>query len=261
MCEQVLLCEDSMEGILNGVYEAYRMKKEKGIESHDLIHLATKAPDTYRLFTEYSTLETNEENADKVIHTIRSRLGEESYYQLCLAMLSDFEEKADAVYHTIVLGLRKNDRNVMDNLGEEWVQKAFQYARASSNELGHMIQFTRFQELEGGILYAKIRVKHHILPFLMPHFADRLPAENFIIYDEATDTYGLHPKFRPWYLAQGVELDRDKLKATAAEKEYQELFRRFCKSIAIESRMNKKLQISHLPLRFRPNMTEFSDIL
>lgn len=257
MCEQVLICEDSMEGILNGVYEAYSLKKEKGIESHDLIHLVTKSPDTYRLFTEYRTLETNYENAGKVINTIRSRLGEETYYRLCLAMLSCFEEKADAVYHTIVLGLRMNDRSVMDRLGEEWVQRAFQYARASSNELGHMIEFTRFMELEGGILYAKINVKHHILPFLMPHFADRLPAESFIIYDENTDTYGLHPRLKPWYLAQGVEFDRDKLKTTAAEEEYQELFKRFCKSIAIESRTNKKLQTSFLPLRFRPNMTEF----
>lgn len=258
MCEQVLICEDSIEGILNGVYEAYRLKKENQIESHDLIHLVTKSPDTYRFFTEYTTLETNCENADKVINTIRNRLGEETYYHLCMAMVSCFEEKADAVYHTIVLGLKANDRRLMDRLGEECVQRTFQYARASSNELGRMMEFTRFSELEGGILYAKIDAKHHILPFLMPHFADRLPAESFIIYDENSDIYGLHPRLEPWYLAQGVEFDRDRLKVTAAEEEYQDLFRKFCESIAIESRANKKLQTSLLPLRFRPNMTEFT---
>ena len=91
----------------------------------------------------------------------------------------------------------------------------------------------------------------------MPHFADRLPSENFMIYDENTDVYGLHPKQQQWYLVQGVEIDSDKLNVTAAEKDYQELFKRFCKTIAIESRTNKKLQTSFLPLRFRPNMTEF----
>lgn len=35
----VLICEDSMEGILTGVYEAYQIKKDKGIESHDSIRL------------------------------------------------------------------------------------------------------------------------------------------------------------------------------------------------------------------------------
>ena len=257
MCEYVLLCEDSMEGILSGVYEAYCFKKENKIESHDVIHLAVKNPDTYRLFIEYRAIETNFENADKVVGTIRNRLGEEVYYRLCLAMVSCFEEKADAVYHTIVLGLRNHDRMIMDRLGEDWVQKVFRYARASSNELGHMIEFTRFSELEGGMLYATINAKHHILPFLMPHFADRLPSENFMIYDENTDVYGIHPKQKQWYLVQGVEIDSDRLNITAAEKDYQELFKRFCKTIAIESRVNKKRQTNFLPLRFRPNMTEF----
>lgn len=257
MCEYVLLCEDSMEGILSGVYEAYRFKKEYKIESHDAIHLSVDNPVTYRLFTEYRTIETNYGNADKVIGTIRGRLGEEVYYRLCLAMVSCFEEKADAVYHTIVSALRTNDKMIMDRLGEDWVQKTFQYARASSNELGHMMEFTRFSELEGGILYAKIDVKHHILPFLMPHFADRLPSENFMIYDAGTDVYGFHPKQKQWYLVQGVEIDSDRFNITAAEKDYQELFKQFCKTIAIESRTNKRLQTGFLPLRFRPNMTEF----
>ena len=46
MYEYVLLCEDSMEGILSGVYEEYRLKKENSIESHDANHLETKSPDT-----------------------------------------------------------------------------------------------------------------------------------------------------------------------------------------------------------------------
>ncbi|MCD8039208.1 MAG: TIGR03915 family putative DNA repair protein [Lachnospiraceae bacterium] len=257
MCEQVIICEDSMEGILSGVYEAYRIKKEKGIESHAFIHLVTRHPDMYRLFTEYTAQETNPENADKVAGTIKARLGSECCYQLCLAMASCFEDKADAGYHTIVLGLRTNDRRILDRLGEECVQSAFRCARASSNELCHMMEFTRFRELEGGILYAEINAKHHILPFLMPHFADRLPAENFVIYDKAADIYGLHPGMKPWYLAQGVEPDSDRLKSTDSEKEYSALFQSFCRSVAIESRMNLRLQASLLPLRFRPDMTEW----
>ena len=259
MGEYVFVCEDSIEGILSGVYEAYVFKKERKIESHDLLHLTTQNPETYRLFTEYLPLETNVENANKVINTIKNKLGEETYYQLCLVMASCFAEKADAVYHTIVLGLQTNDRQVFDRMGEDCVQKAFRYARASSNEVGRMLEFIRFLELEGGILYAKIDVKHRILPFIMPHFSDRLPMENFIIYDENSDTYGLHPKFKPWYLAEGLEIDSDKIILTEAEKEYQELFRRFCKTIAIESRKNKKLQTTMLPLRFRPNMVEFDE--
>lgn len=256
MNEYVFVCEDSIEGILSGVYEAYSFKKENKIKSHDSLRLAIKFPDICPLFAEYVAIDTNFENAEKVINTIRKRFGEEAYYNLCLAIASCFEEKADAVYHTIELGIRTNDRHVLDRLSKDCVQKAFKCMRASANEMHHTIEFIRFMELDGGILYAKINAKHNILPFVMPHFADRLPMENFIIYDENADVYGLHPSFKAWYLAQGVAPLGGMIKTTAAEDEYQELFRRFCKTIAVESRENKKLQTNLLPLRFRPNMTE-----
>lgn len=257
MEEYVLICEDSMEGILTGVYEAYQLKKEMGIASHDSIHLATSEPDMHRLFTTYNTIDTQQDKAEKVTHTIIKELGDETWYRLSMAMVSCFEQKADAVYHTIVLGLRTHDRRITDRLQEDCVQNTFQYARASENELCHLKQFLRFSELQNGMLFAKINAKHYILPFLMPHFADRLPAENFIIYDENFQIYGLHASFQKWYILQGANFDEKSLIYSNVEEAYQKLFKCFCDSIAIEARMNPKLQMNMLPLRFRPNMTEF----
>lgn len=56
---------------------------------------------------------------------------------------------------------------------------------------------------------------------------------------------------------QGADFDERALLYSEVEEEYQKLFRQFCDSIAIEARINPKLQMSMLPLRFRPNMTEF----
>ena len=257
MEEYVLICEDSVEGILTGVYDAYQFKKKLGIESHDSIHLATKEPDMQRLFTEYDHIQTVHEKAEKVTNTIIKQLGGETWYRLSMAMVSDFEDKADAVYHTIVLGLKMQDKHITDRLQEDYVQRTFKCARASNNELCHLKEFLRFSELQNGILYAKIDAKHHILPFLMPHFADRLPADNFVIYDENTQTYGLHASFKKWYLLQGQKMDEGSLVYSEVEEEYQKLFKCFCDSIAIEARINPKLQMNMLPLRFRPNMTEF----
>ena len=258
MEEYVLICEDSMDGILTGVYEAYQFKKNRSIESHDRIHLATNEPDVYRFFTEYHKIDTDHAKAEKVTSTIIRQLGDESYYRLSMAMVSCFEDKADAVYHTIVLGLSTHDRNITDRFQDDYVHRAFQYGRAANNELNRLREFLRFSELQNGMLYAKIDAKHHILPFLMPHFADRLPAENFVIYDENADLFGFHPSFKQWYILQGVEFDEGRLQFSATEEAYQELFRCFCDSIAIEARINPKLQMNMLPLRFRPNMTEFS---
>ena len=257
MEEHVLICEDSMEGILTGVYEAYQLKKDMAIESHDRIHLATEEPEVCRLFTQYHRIDTDDIKAEKVTATIIRQLGDESYYRLSMAMVSSFADKADAVYHTIVLGLSTHDRNITDRLQDDYVHRAFQYGRAANNELGRLREFLRFSELQNGMLYAKIDTKHHILPFLMPHFADRLPAENFVIYDESADVFGLHPSLKQWYLLKGADFDEDSLRYSETEQAYQELFRCFCDSIAIEARINPKLQMNMLPLRFRPNMTEF----
>lgn len=257
MEEYVLICEGSTEGILTGVYEAYLFKKKMGIESHNCIHLATKEPEMQRLFTHYESIQTDAEKAEKVSNTIVRQLGNETWYRIGMAMVSCYEDRADVVYHTIVLGLQLRDKKIMDRLQEDCVQRTFQCARASENELCHLKQFLRFSELQNGMLYAKINTKHHVLPHLMPHFADRLPADNFVIYDENTQTFGLHASYKKWYLMQGADFDEDQLVYSELENEYQKLFQCFCKSIAIEARVNPALQRSMLPLRFRPNMTEF----
>ncbi len=260
MEEYVLICEDTMEGMLTGVYEAYQIKKEKGISSHDLIHLAIARPTMNRLFTQYYDVKSDQIKAEKVIDTIRRVLGEQTYYRVCMAMVSCFEDKADTVYHTIVKGLMTKDKMIMDRLQEDCVNATFRYARASENELCHMKQFLRFSELDNGLLYAKIKTKQHILPFLMPHFADRLPADNFLIYDEETGTFGLHPQYKQWYLVEGVDFEESRINYSAVEEEYQKLFQCFCNTIAIEARINPRLQRSMLPLRFRSTMTEFKKV-
>lgn len=259
MEEYVLICEDSIDGILTGVYEAYIYKKEKGLNSHEVIHLQAGEPVSYRLFTSYERIETDSQKAAKVITTLQRELGQETYYFLCLAMCSHQEDKADAVYHTIVSGLTHHDKNVFARLAEEPVHKSFSYARGANNELLHLKGFLRFQELEDGILYAKIAPKNHILDFLTPHFADRFPGEDFVIFDEARNIFALHAKYKSWYTysLKDVDFDERILVYSAQEQEYQALFRHFVDKIAIDERQNTQLQRNNLPLRFRPYMCEF----
>lgn len=259
MEEYVLICEDSIDGILTGIYEAYSYKKETGIASHDYIHVQVGEPASHRLFTTYERVETNPEKVAKVTATLQRELGHEAYYFLCLAMCSPYEDKADAVYHTVVSGLLHHDKNVFARLAEEAVHKSFSYARGANNELLHLKGFMRFQELEDGILYAKIAPKNHILEFLMPHFADRFPGENFVIYDEARSLFALHAKYKNWYTYSLKEesFDESQLAYSEQEHEYQALFRHFVDKISIVERENLELQRNNLPIRFRPYMCEF----
>lgn len=248
----IYLCEDSLEGVFTAIYRAYEEKRDHA----DTAIALTEEP---ILFAEYVKVKPDIDRTFKVMRTLRRRFGEEDYLSLCMALSSEDTGKAQAVYRTVVDGLSKNVRpgHLMDNLADDSVHKAFSLSRGAGRELDHMRGFVRFQELENKILYSAISPKNNLLTFLMPHFADRMPMENFVIYDEKRNLFGIQPVGRMWYLLCGDDGVKPQLNLSEEEKKYQALFRHFCETIAIRERRNLQLQRNMLPLRFREYMIEF----
>ena len=143
-------------------------------------------------------------------------------------------------------------------MGEPYVNRVFQLSRSTGNEAHHLLGFVRFQELENGVLFARIHPKNDVLPFLGEHFSDRLPQENFMIYDENRQLAVLHPKGAGFFITDTEELDMEMLERYSPEElEYQKLWCKFFDSIAVEARKNLKLQNQNLPKRFQQDIVEF----
>lgn len=211
-------------------------------------------------FAEDIAVSPDAEKTHRVMNTLKRRFGTDNYLSLCMALASEDQEKAQAVYRTVVSGLRRGCRQgqLFDNLADRDVHKAFALARSVSTEVGHQKQFLRFQELDNGLLYSRIGPKYDVLVFVMPHFANRLPIENFVIYDEKRSLFGIHPAQKEWYFFRGEDGDKVTVPGLSEdEMTYQELFRQFCHTITIEGRRNAQLQKGMLPLRFREYMVEF----
>lgn len=256
MEETILMCEDSIEGILTGVYNAYELRKDP-----ETIHLQTEEMDNYRLFAVYHEVKADEKKSGKVLHTIYRKFGEDAYTQICQAMVSYDTAKADAVYHTIVTGISGHYRGkLMEHLSNHHINKVFRLSRNTGIEIHHLLGFLRFRELSDGILLARYCPKNDITTMLMPHFANRLPNEDFAVYDEQRKYYAVHPKGKQWYLVRGeLPFSQQQETYSPTETEYQLLYRHFCQSIAIQDRKNLMLQKNMLPLRFRKYMTEFEE--
>ncbi|MCM1174150.1 MAG: TIGR03915 family putative DNA repair protein [Blautia sp.] len=251
--ETYLICEDSIEGVFTGIYDAYALRR-----GHEHLHIQIGGEENLRLFASYLYITPDLVKTGKVAETIQKRLGTDTYMSLCRALAAEDAEKGQAVYQTVVDGItRGSGKRVLENSLNPYVDAVFRLSRRTSNEIHHLMEFIRFQELEQGILYAKTGPRCNIVSFLMPHFADRLPLENFIIYDEKRDLYGVHPKGKPWYLVSGTELPPEELRMSGREAQYQELFTMFCRTAAIRERRNLKLQQQMLPLRFQEYMAEF----
>lgn len=255
MEEIILICEDSIEGILTGVYEAYSLHKP-----HEMIHLSVRDVENYRLFAVYHEVKADEEKSWKVLRTIYKRFGEEAYTQICQAMVSYDSGKADAVYHTVVEGISgQYHGKLMDHLSNRYVNQVFRLSRNTGIEIHHLLGFLRFRELKGGVLLARYSPKNDITAMIMPHFAGRLPNEDFAIYDEQRKYNAVHPKGRQWYIVRGeLPFGEGQEEYSQEEAIYQDLYRHFCQSIAILQRKNLGLQQNMLPLRFRKYMTEFA---
>jgi len=260
MEEYYLICEDSLEGIFTGIYDAYLKRKP-----HGQVHLCLGGEDNYRLFAVYEECRPDESKAVKVARTIGRELGTEAYMAICRALASPEADKAEAVYKTVVAGLSMRDRKqVMGNLKDPFVHRVFELARFTANEAHFHVEFLRFRELENGILYAPMGPENNVITFIVPHFADRLPLENFVIHDTLREIYALHPAGKDWYLVSGTGRDAwhefdENITFSEEEKKYSELFTGFFHTIAIKERRNTGLQRNMLPLRYRRYMTEFQE--
>lgn len=252
---RVYQCEDSLEGVCTAIYRAY----EEHAEHQDTW---IRVDQELMLFGEYIPVETDLERAEKVLRTLRKRFGQEDYESLCLALVTPDPDKAQAVYQTIVYGLKAKPApgHLLDHQTDSYVWKTFQLARGASREYSHLMGFMRFRELERGILYAENEPKNHVLPYLMVHFADRFPQEDFAIRDIGRGLLGVHPAGGEWYLTDSREL-LEALGQTAClarEMVCEELFCWFCHKIAIKERRNIGLQNQMMPKRFQKYTIEFA---
>lgn len=251
-------CEDTLESVFTAIYNVY---EDKNSAKEVFLSL----DDEPRLFAVQIAVQPDNVKYEKVVRTIRNRFGDSDFRSLCMALTSPDMEKAQAVYGTVVQGLalKCGWGHLFDNLSDESVNKAFKLARNADREYCHLRGFARFEELEGGILYAQIEPRNNVLTFLMTHFADRFPEEHFILHDVGRNLYGMHRAGETengepaWYLFRGEDFIPDNIQVSSKEIKYQMLFNHFCQSITIDSRRNATLQRNMLPLHFREFMTEF----
>ena len=254
--KRIYLCDNSIDGILTAIYLAYSSRL-----GHANIKIEEKSEGSkysnIELFAEYAAVDTDYVLALKVSKSIKEKISEEAFEMVCRVALSDYVGKADLIYRFLILGFAVGS-SITEHLGNEVVGKMFQVNKNVGNEAHHLMGFVRFSEQENGVLTSVIHPKNHVLSILAPHFADRLPEERFILYDENRKIAAFHVPHHQWILAEVPEIDQEKLEnITLQEDEYRELWKAFFDHIVIKERINPKLQRNNLPLRFRGDMTEF----
>ena len=255
MMKKVFICSDTITGIYSGIYDAWKLVPklgEVGIAIQDMVE--------QELFCDYIEADESEQKALAVEKLIKRHLGYEVYWNLYHAVLSHDEKKGDAILGTMLEAKEiPNSKKIMNHLTSPYVRKVFELSRAVSNEAHYHKEFVRFRELENGVLFAKINPKAQVLTCIADHFSNRLPLENWLVYDETHKMVLVHEARKHWLILIDEEMEIEKVKKySQTEKMFETLWRDFCKTISIQERENKELQRQHLPIWYRGNMVEFT---
>lgn len=194
------------------------------------------------------------EKADRVLKGLYRKAGTEAAELVQLCHLTCLPDKERHALGFVRLAM-KLGRTACSLLTAPHVCQINQAVRFLQTEAHHLCGFIRFTEVDR-TLVSMITPKNNVLPLLDSHFSDRFPEERFIIYDRTRRLALMHLPGS----SKIVPLRELKLPALSAhELDIQMLWRRFHETIAIEGRINTSLQQNNLPLRFRPDMTEFQD--
>lgn len=248
----VFVCGQEAEDIWCGIYDAWMSRL-----GHKNVRLEPEGRDR-ELFCEYRQVETDMDKATKVIDSIRQKLSEELYEIVYRAALSEDPDRADKIYRFLIYAFAIGTK-VVDCLQIPEVFEVFRMVRFLGREYTHIIEFTRFSQMEEGILFGRIAPKNDLVVLVSLHFADRLPGENWILYDCNRKKASVHQADKGWAVVKADSVWwQERLNKKTDEEIYENLWKTFHKTIAITQRTNLKCQQNMLPLRFRPYMTEFS---
>lgn len=239
--ETVYRYDGSFSGFLCCVFESY---------AHKEIPAAILGPDNAQL-TLFAVREilTDADRAKRVAASLE-RLGPAVKDRVATAFLSCEEEK-DLILLRFLRVCFAHGGRAVQMTGDPEVAAAFALERNVNNEACRMTEFVRFEERDG-MLGAVIHPQNRVLPLLQNHFCNRLPEENFLIYDANHGMALLQRGGRAQYL----QMERYMPGPQAEEKDWQLLWKRFFKALTIEERRNEKAQMQHVPKRYWQDMPE-----
>lgn len=252
---KIFTYDDNFEALTSCIYTAWEYSLTHKDEQISL----QKHSDTQQsIFSEFIYVETDKDNAKKVINSIKTKLSVQIYYTVYMAFLH-CEDTGNDIYRFLRLAF-KHGRDINYMLGEEIVMKLKRLQRAVSNEMNSYIEIVRFNEVADDVFISHIEPKHNILLGLSEHFKSRMPSINWMIIDSARKLALVHQKEKDCYLHKLNSEELKKMsKVNDIKEPYKKLWKSFFKSISIKERENLKLQRQHCPLRRRKYMTEFME--
>lgn len=237
--------DGSFEGLLTSIHEAYYNRENpEDIVSKDSME--------ENFLIENIFIETDSEKSKKVYEAIENKISKESLRRVFYCYLSELPKSGILILRYLRLGF-KIGPDINLNLANDIVREVENISKKVSRERHRFLGLIRFKESQEGILYSSIEPDHNIVGLLAPHFARRISNENWIIHD-VKRAMGVFYNKKEW-VVKDIEI-KDPLVLKEREESYQDLWKTYFNAIAIENKINPKLQKRNMPMRYWKHLVE-----
>jgi probable DNA metabolism protein len=243
----IYITDGSLEGLLSAVHEMYY----SGDTAFDILR---EAPIQMNFHTSYKNIETDPLKAQKVYEAIEQKISIRSAEEMTLAWLSELPFCGRQIARYIKLGFKFGYKvdYMLSNRDVLPIHKAASKVRMETHRL---LGLCRFSKTAHNCYLCEITPDHNILSLIAPHFAARMKDMNWIIHDKSRNLSAVYD-MKDWYitparLPAGISYSKD-------EDEYRRIWKTYFETIAIEGRINPKLQRGFVPMRYRKNIVEFA---
>jgi probable DNA metabolism protein len=240
-----LIYDGTFDGLMTVLHEVF----SGGERGEDIVAGKDYQPN---LFSPSRRIEADSEKAGLFIESIRKKISSRALRHTYYVCSSERKEAGAIIYHYLKKGFALG-KEVDFHLLDPDVAAAHAVSKKVGRELHRLLGLTRFRLLDRGILYAPLEPDNDLIALLAPHFAIRLPRENWLIHDVGRKKAALYNK-KQWvitafYLKESLPLAEE-------EKELQDLWKTYFAKIAIEERRNPRLQAGNMPKKYWKYLVE-----
>lgn len=242
-----LLFDGSFEGLMTAFFEAYARRPHPGA-------LAEESACQLEFGKRYHAVATDPAKANRVVRGIQKNIGDFAYEKVWLAFLSGQPGVSQAIYRYLLWGFSTGPA-IRFRLADDRALAVDKAVSLVTREAGHLREFLRFREMEGGVYYGEISPQHAVLPLLMPHFTQRFAVQPFIIQDLTHRVAGA-ALGGEWYITPSSSFTLPSV--SGREKAIQQMWRTFYHSVAVKERINPRLQRQLMPKKYWKHLTEMA---
>lgn len=245
LINKIYIYDGTFDGLLTIVFDCYSSKTLPQNIIEEATYSTNFLDNTIFIQSDY-------EKSDRVFKGIEKNIGYSTLYNSYYAFLSNEKDKEINILKYLCNGFDIGPK-INNMLTISYVYKVISLKRRVYGECHRFKGLLRFIEINNNLFYSSIHPDNNIIEPLGHHFIQRLPSQNFIIHDKNRNLCFLY-NGKTYKIEQINNFTLPNI--SEKEKNYQELWKSFFKSVTIDERINRKCQMQFMPKKYWKDLIE-----